>query len=166
MACLSPCLEDDSCTATTAAAAIAIASTRGQSQLLSVSAAAAMQRAPCLMYGPQSRSPASKSDSRLTCSEFTWTLNTQPPPLPPPTYCTCGQLMYALIVWLTRSYYLVVQHLIPAISVVYGEWVNLAIVSICHLVLQVTKNEHPYVADSDMLFHLLLTNVLIVSCFG
>ena len=48
-----------------------------------------------------------------------------------------------------------------AIFDVYGEWVNLVIVSSWHLVY-----EHPYCANSDILFIFLLTNVLIVSRFG
>ena len=54
----------------------------------------------------------------------------------------------------------IVKHLILAIFVVYGEWVNLVIVSAWH-------NEHPYCTYSDILLVLfLLTNVLIVSRFG
>ena len=52
--------------------------------------------------------------------------------------------------------------LILAISVVYGEWVNLVIVSAWHLFY-----EHRYCTDSDLLLFLfLLTNVPIVSRFG
>ena len=50
---------------------------------------------------------------------------------------------------------------ILAIFVVYREWVNLATVGAWHFY------EHLYCTDSDILSLLfLLTNVLIVSCFG
>ena len=54
------------------------------------------------------------------------------------------------------------QHLILAVFVVYGEWVNLVIVSAWHYRFY----EHPYCTDRDILLFLLLTNVLIVSRFG
>ena len=56
-----------------------------------------------------------------------------------------------------------VKHLILAISVVYGKWVNLVIVIAWHLVLCTNS----YCTNSDVLWFLfLLTNVLIVSHFG
>ena len=66
------------------------------------------------MSGLQSRSPTPASDSRFTCSEFTWTLSSLSPYPPPPLLlpyspkntplphllyvCLSWSLMYALIV--------------------------------------------------------------------
>ena len=47
-------------------------------------------------------------------------------------------------------------HFMLAVFVVYGEWVNLIIVSDCTCFYQ-----HPYCTNSDVLFLFLLTNVLL-----
>ena len=51
----------------------------------------------------------------------------------------------------------IVTHLILAIFVVYGEWVNLTIM----LVLGTWFYERAYCTDSNVLFLFLLTNILL-----
>ena len=47
------------------------------------------------------------------------------------------------------------------IIVVYGEWLNLAIISV-----GTWFYEHPYCTESEILFNFLMTNVITVSPFG
>ena len=53
--------------------------------------------------------------------------------VPPGRYYT--HLVLLCTSWHLKVVLSIVQHLTLAIFVVYGEWVNLAIVSTCHLVL-------------------------------
>ena len=73
---------------------------------------------------------------------------------------TSCRLMYAVIVCLTSFHLKIVlsftYHLVRAIFVIYGQWVNLAIVSAWF-------HAHPYCTDGDILsFPFLRTNVLLI----
>ena len=77
-----------------------------------------------------------------------------------PVYCFSIFLQFRRIQ--NARLLLVVLHLILAIFVVYGEWVNLANVRALHLVLWASL----LYRQRYILFHLLMTNIFIVSHFG